>query len=885
MTGGPEPALVGRARERAAIADGRTAGGVGFAVAGAQGVGKTRLARTALADAAQAGAAPLWVQATRSASSVPLGALAGVLPDQNGSDDPLTLLRTSAHALTDLAGRRQLVLGVDDAQYLDEVSAALVLHLARTSSAFILVTVRTGEPCPDAIRALWKDAGALRLVLRRLDEPSTDELLEGVLGGSVESGLRHWIWDLSAGNAMYVTELLGGLLADRALTCEDGLWRIAGQPRVPASLTELVSRRIASLDGGVRRSLELLAVGEPLRLSVLSRLESNDALVAAETEGLITVDESSTDPRLRLASPLYSEAIGATLPVLRARQIRLQLAEALQREVPLTSESSLRVARWLTEAGSPVPYALLVDAAQAAIATADTELGGRLAEAAVRGGGGVEAQMLLARSLAARSRFDEAAAVLADAETLIDDPDTGIAYLQQQTAVLYWGLNRVDVLRALLARARGWWPDDAWHHRIDPLTDLITAHLPNEQPSAGVKQSSTLSDATGSDPHRQRTLQTAQLRRLTYEARGREAYRLGMSLRPTVPFRDVYDHNAASLWVGVCVQAGEGLDELERWCQKTLRAAVRHEDYSAAGVAALGLGNLRYAEGRYREANRWLAEAQLHYQHHDPFGLLVVTHASQVAVAAAIGDGLGANAALLQCRAAVRGEPPPPTQLTHLRWGEGWAAVSKGEQARGQEILLEGAYEVEVSPLDAAFLAYEAMRAGASAASAAPLLHDLDARSDARLITAAAVHSAGLVAHDATMLLDAAEQLEAIGTLRFACEAAAHAAQCFLDDGEESSARRAAAHSRRLFAHGEGSRMPEVSGLSGSAIALSGREAEIAALAARGLTNAEIAERLVLSVRTVETYVYRATQKLGLGDRRELATAISASPAERRFAS
>ena len=40
-------------------------------------------------------------------------------------------------------------------------------------------------------------------------------------------------------------------------------------------------------------------------------------------------------------------------------------------------------------------------------------------------------------------------------------------------------------------------------------------------------------------------------------------------------------------------------------------------------------------------------------------------------------------------------------------------------------------------------------------------------------------------------------------------------------------------------------------------------------LASRGLTNAEIAETLVLSSRTVETHIYRAMRKLGVNDRRE----------------
>ena len=54
------------------------------------------------------------------------------------------------------------------------------------------------------------------------------------------------------------------------------------------------------------------------------------------------------------------------------------------------------------------------------------------------------------------------------------------------------------------------------------------------------------------------------------------------------------------------------------------------------------------------------------------------------------------------------------------------------------------------------------------------------------------------------------------------------------------------------------------------AVELTRREAQIATLAARGLTNQEIADHLVLSVRTVETYVYRAMQKRGVDNRHDL---------------
>jgi DNA-binding CsgD family transcriptional regulator len=55
-----------------------------------------------------------------------------------------------------------------------------------------------------------------------------------------------------------------------------------------------------------------------------------------------------------------------------------------------------------------------------------------------------------------------------------------------------------------------------------------------------------------------------------------------------------------------------------------------------------------------------------------------------------------------------------------------------------------------------------------------------------------------------------------------------------------------------------------------AALGVTGREAEVLAFVARGLTNAEVAERLVLSRRTVETHVASLLAKTGAARRREL---------------
>ncbi|MFD0518166.1 helix-turn-helix domain-containing protein [Paractinoplanes durhamensis] len=64
---------------------------------------------------------------------------------------------------------------------------------------------------------------------------------------------------------------------------------------------------------------------------------------------------------------------------------------------------------------------------------------------------------------------------------------------------------------------------------------------------------------------------------------------------------------------------------------------------------------------------------------------------------------------------------------------------------------------------------------------------------------------------------------------------------------------------------------PLLAGSPAPADRLTSRERLVAELAAGGANNAEIAGRLVLSVRTVENHLSRAYAKLGITSRAELA--------------
>jgi DNA-binding CsgD family transcriptional regulator len=861
--------LVGRDQELGRIATARADPACpGVVISGSAGVGRTRLAREACAAAEQAGALTYWVQGTGSAAAIPLGAFAALIPDDVRADEPLELIRRSTERVAARAAGRKVCVGVDDAHLLDPASAALVLHLATAAGVFVVVTVGAGEATPDAIDSLWKDAGAVRIKLRRLDDEAIQGLVETALDGPVEAAVLRRVVDASAGNALYARELILGAIDDGRLRLDRGLWRLK-RSGVSLSLAALVTRRMGVLDEGERTPLELLALGEPLRLNEVAELSDMNELEGLEARGMLTIDPGSPDDVVRLAQPLYGEVLRARLPVLRARGLYGRLAEVVQRRTPLTADDALRVARWRLEAGSEVPRELLLESARAANAAADPDLGARLAELAVQGGFGLPATLQLARAHIMRKRFADAEAVLAAAESEAPGAPDALGYIAQRVHVLYWGLERPDAARAFVDRAAAWSDEPGWGQRLDPWRLVLSGFVEGldgyGEGAAGTAR--ILADPT-LDPRMRRQIELAHIFRLMAVGRVKEADALVRAIRPSVPLGDNYDAYALGLMCIIGLEAGEDWADLEDYAHGLVHDGVRPGDHQAAGLGAFTLAAMAMGRARYRDAERWLAEAEGHFEHQDAFGTTFSVRALEVGIGMFTGDPARARSALASVHAMLGGQEPLPTQVGYLARAEGWGARALSDAA-GARAFLAAAASTE-QPTLASRLLYEAFRAGANPAAVSTEQQRLVERCDARLVAAYAAHAAARSARDGAALMAVAEEMAAISVDAYALEAAVDAARQFVADGRQDSARRAAARARELYSPGQGADFPVIDGLDAVAVELSPRERQIAALAARGLSNQEIADQLVLSVRTVETYVYRAMQKRGVSNRHEL---------------
>jgi DNA-binding CsgD family transcriptional regulator len=205
-----------------------------------------------------------------------------------------------------------------------------------------------------------------------------------------------------------------------------------------------------------------------------------------------------------------------------------------------------------------------------------------------------------------------------------------------------------------------------------------------------------------------------------------------------------------------------------------------------------------------------------------------------------------------------------------LALARSWIPALSGDRSAG----LAAALDAVAANAELGNAGFEAAALHVAALLGAPAcvadrLAELAGRHPGPLRQAYAEHAAGVVKHDGVVLDRAAHAFATLGAYPFAAQAATDAARAHAAAGHRSHAVLASERSRAYAARCPGFRPlepldpPDVP-------ALTERERQVAQLAAAGLANAEIAGRLVLSVRTVETHLSNVYAKVGRSGRTAL---------------
>ncbi|HEY3486014.1 MAG TPA: LuxR C-terminal-related transcriptional regulator, partial [Ilumatobacteraceae bacterium] len=792
-------------------------------------------------------------------------------------EDRVRLVRGVMAALDERAAVRPLVVVVDDAQWLDAGSAAIVHQVVLAGKARVLMTLRTDELAPEPIVACWKDDLVERRELEPLS-PSDLELLVGTaLDRPVERRTLDRLWSLTQGNPLFAHELLAGALETDAFTLTDGVWSWTGGFGSSTRLTMILESRLSRISAAGRAVLDTIAVGEPLALDVLAELCGADAVDEVERARLAVTDDGDPD-QFRLVHPLYGEALRAQMGVVARRRIMGRLADAMTRSISTSPAQLLRVATWRLESATPAPTSLFVEAAETANAVYDYALAERMARRALEDGANFRASLALGDSLIRHGRCDDGLAVLEPLAALASTDDEHVRVATSR----YFGLTteygfRPEFADALLSAERE--VSDV------NLRGLLRSYRAQLLCSAGrVKEGLALTSVTETDERDEiMELRTVTTIAGVWLGAGKADSACELTermLEPALRHRRELPQAPGwvlSLYLPSLVVAGR-LDDLDA------ATALAEQTMASAGVGAAAPGSLALAKGMsalYRGRVRtavgllWRSVAFLRANARQslPFALVQLPEACALA-----GDPEGAAAASAEADELVAHHE---IFEGFARRGRGWVAFARGQRSAAIDRFLEaaewsGSHGYETAEL---FALHDALRMGATGAAVDRLQASVTVN-EGRWAPVIGLRAAGVEAGDAATLVAASERFEQLGAALWAAEASAEASVLFRRSGHRGQADRSAARATFLASTCEGARTPMLDDLE-RPLPITRREREVARLAADGLSSQAIAERLFLSVRTVEGHLQNAYAKLGVNQRGELAEVLRVDAAER----